>query len=86
MGTNEAELNICQQITRIDHAIAETTKYVAEQRGLEAREGISTATSGSSSSSRYLTAGDLQVVSQWIALNETVILSHCWGCKIGDGL
>ena len=24
----------------------------------------------------HLTAGDLQVVSQWIALNETAILSH----------
>jgi hypothetical protein len=37
MATDEAELNICEQITRIDHAIAETTKYVAEQRQLEAR-------------------------------------------------
>jgi hypothetical protein len=36
MATDEAELNIREQITRIDHATAEAAKYVAEQRELEA--------------------------------------------------
>ena len=38
MATDEAELNICEQITRIDHAITETDKDVAEQPELEARK------------------------------------------------
>jgi hypothetical protein len=33
-----------------------------------------------------LTAGDLQVVSQWIALNETAILSHWNGLTDGAEL
>jgi len=37
MPTDKAELNICEQITWIDHAIAETAKYAAEQRELKAR-------------------------------------------------
>ena len=36
MATGEAELSIREQITRIDRAIAETAKYVAEQRELGA--------------------------------------------------
>jgi hypothetical protein len=38
MPTGEAELNIREQITRIDRAIAETAKFAAEQRKLEAKE------------------------------------------------
>ena len=38
MATDEAELNIREHITRIDHAIAETAKYAVEQRKLEDEE------------------------------------------------
>ena len=51
MATDEAELNIREQITPIDHAIAATAKYAAEQRELEA-EARNCATSGSSLSPR----------------------------------
>jgi hypothetical protein len=36
MATDEAELNICEQITRMDRVIAETAKYLVERRELGA--------------------------------------------------